>query len=70
VAWSEFPRTRLDDAGNASSAQWPGTLSSPLRISHAVPTVTMRLPALEYVASLAWFRRIRSSPLDQRAPRL
>ena len=27
----------------------------------------MRLPAREYVASLAWFRRIRSRPLDHRA---
>ena len=45
----------------ASAAQRPGTLSSPLRISHAVPTLTMRLPAREYVASLAWFRRITPS---------
>ena len=48
----------------ASSAPRPGTLSSPRRISHAVPRLTMRLPVTEYVASLAWFRRLLPRPLD------
>jgi hypothetical protein len=48
----------------ASSAPRPRTQSSPLRRPHAVPTLTMRLPAPEYLASLVRFERIRSRPLE------
>ena len=64
MAWSECPRTRLDDAGKPHRPPRDRVpYSSPLRISHAVPTLTMRLPVGEYVASLAWFMSLRSRPL-------
>ena len=59
VAWERIPPAP-GSTTRATASRAATCASSPLRIAHAVPTITMRLPAREYVASLAWFGRIRS----------
>jgi hypothetical protein len=56
AAPSLLPRTSSTTRATASIAPRPAQACEiRWRLSSAVPTLTMRLPAAEYVASLAWF---------------